>query len=73
MSPLAVDADITMSVSVESSSLFDSQIPMLALVEALIAGAAEHLGDAITKRVYDYDVLWEAQGFTDPGQLGTTS
>lgn len=73
MSPLAVDADVTMSVSVESSSLFDSQVPMLALVEALIAGTAEQLGDAITKRVYDYDVLWEAQGFTDPGQLEITS
>jgi DNA-binding MurR/RpiR family transcriptional regulator len=73
MSPLAVDADITMSVSVESASLFDSQVPTLALVEALVASTAERLGEGITRRASDYDALWEAQGFTDPGETDVPS
>ena len=63
MSPLAVDAEIILTVSVEASSPFDSQVPALAMVEALIAGAVDSLGDQVTMRVADYDEIWDAQDF----------
>lgn len=70
MSPLAVDAEVILTVSVEASSPFDSQVPALAMVEALIAGAVEFLGDRVTTRITDYDELWDAQSFAylEPGR-----
>ena len=72
MSPLSVDAEVILPVSVEASSPFDSQVPALAMVEALIAGAVEALGDRVTSRVADYDELWDAQNFAylDAGRTG---
>lgn len=63
MSPLAVDASVILQVSVEAASPFDSQVPSLALVEAMIAGAVERLGESTVERLADYDSLWDRQGF----------
>ena len=63
MSPLALDASAILQVSVEASSPFDSQVPTLALVEAMIAGAVERLGESTLDRIADYDALWDQQGF----------
>lgn len=67
LSPIAMDADIVLPVSVQSASPFDSQVAAFALVEALITGVVNTLGDRATARMSDYDVLWAAQGFTEPG------
>ncbi len=64
MSPLAFDATAILQVSVESASPFDSQVPTLALVEAMVTGAVERLGDETVARLKDYDELWERQGFS---------
>ncbi len=66
MSPLAVDADVILPVAVQASSPFDSQVPALAMVEALIAGVVESLGDRVTSRIADYDDLWNARNFVYP-------
>lgn len=63
MSPLARDADVVLVVSVESVSPFDSLVPALALVETLLAGAIDRLGDHVPGRVRDYDELWAARDF----------
>lgn len=67
LSPIAMDAQIVLPVSVQSASPFDSQIAAFALVEALITGVVNTLGDRATARVSDYDTLWAAQGFTESG------
>lgn len=67
LSPIAMDAEIVLPVSVQSPSPFDSQVPAFALVEALIAGVVDVLGEAATSRVSDYDALWATQGFTESG------
>lgn len=67
LSPIAMDAEIVLPVSVQSPSPFDSQVPAFALVEALIAGVVDALGETATDRVSDYDSLWDAQGFTESG------
>lgn len=63
MSPLARDADVVLTVAVESVSPFDSQVPALALVETLLAGVVDALGDNVADRVRDYDELWAARAF----------
>ena len=70
LSPIAMDAHIVLPVSVHSASPFDSQVAAFALVEALITGVVNALGDRAIARVSDYDTLWAAQGFTEPGIVG---
>jgi DNA-binding MurR/RpiR family transcriptional regulator len=65
-----MDAHIVLPVSVQSASPFDSQVAAFALVEALITGVVNTLGDRAIARVSDYDTLWAAQGFTEPGIVG---
>lgn len=69
LSPIAMDAELVLPVSVQSVSPFDSQVPAFALVEALIAGVVDARGDVATDRVSDYDALWDAQGFTESGVM----
>lgn len=66
-SPLAMDADVALPVSVQSASPFDSQVPALTLIEALVGGVVEARGREATDRVADYDSLWASQGFTPSG------
>ena len=64
MSPLALEATALLQVSVDSASPFDSQVPALALVEAMVASAVERLGEEAVARLSDYDSLWDQQGFS---------
>ncbi|MBA3234362.1 MAG: MurR/RpiR family transcriptional regulator [Chloroflexi bacterium] len=63
LSPLAADADVTLSVAVDAPSPFDSQISIFGLVETLVAGLVEKLGRFPEDRLAAYDRLWERQDF----------
>ena len=63
LSPLAVDADTTLSVAVDAPSPFDSQIAIFGLVETLVAAVVEKLGRFPEDRLASYDQLWEQQDF----------
>lgn len=69
MSPLSLDADVTLSVAVDAPSPFDSQISIFGLVETLVAGVVEKLGRFPEERLASYDELWERQAFRyrEPG------
>ena len=64
LSPLAMETEIALPVSVQSASPFDSQVPALALIEALIAGMVDSRGSEATDRIIDYDLLWADHGFS---------
>lgn len=66
LSPLAFDADLVLSVTVEGPSPFDTQLPVAALVETLVASATERLGTSRRSRLAEYDRLWAAQHFGYP-------
>ncbi|MEV0050669.1 MurR/RpiR family transcriptional regulator [Saccharopolyspora shandongensis] len=59
LSPLASSADIVLPVSVQAPSPFDSLVPALALVEAVVAALVDELGDEPRKRLARYDDLAE--------------
>lgn len=63
MSPLAADADVTLSVAVDAPSPFDSHLSTFALVETLVAAVVERLGQRPRDRLAAYDKLWEHQSF----------
>ncbi len=52
-----------LSAAVDGSSPFDSQVATLGVIETLIAGVVDYIGDKARRRIADYDNLWEAQGF----------
>lgn len=63
LSPLAFDADLVLSVAVVGPSPFDTQVPVSALVEALIASVTEKFGNAPRTRLTEYDRLWDRERF----------
>jgi DNA-binding MurR/RpiR family transcriptional regulator len=63
MSPLSVDAAVTLSVAVDAPSPFDSQISIFGLVETLVAAVVEKMGAFPEDRLASYDQLWEQQDF----------
>jgi DNA-binding MurR/RpiR family transcriptional regulator len=63
MSPLALDADSVLSAAVDGPSPFDSQVATVGIIETLISGVVDHIGDKARRRITDYDNLWDAQGF----------
>lgn len=63
LSPLAFEADLVLSVAVVGPSPFDTQVPVSALVETLIASVTEKLGNAPRARLTEYDRLWDNQRF----------
>lgn len=58
LSPAAKHADFLISSGVEAPSPFDSLVPSLALVEALIAGVVDRLGPEPLGRIQAFDA-WE--------------
>jgi DNA-binding MurR/RpiR family transcriptional regulator len=60
LSPLASIADVVMQASVAAPSPFDSLVPGLALVEAVVAVLVERLGDLPRPRLARYDTLTQA-------------
>ncbi len=63
MSPLALEADSVLSAAVDGPSPFDSQVATVGIIETLISGVVEQIGDKARRRITDYDKLWDAQGF----------
>ena len=59
LSPAARHADHVLSCSVKASSPFDSLASAFALVETVIAGVVEELGEAPRKRIEAFDELQE--------------
>jgi DNA-binding MurR/RpiR family transcriptional regulator len=57
LSPLAAQADVILTSSVQSPSPFGAMTPALALVEAIIAALVDRLGDAPRARMARYDAL----------------
>ncbi|WP_350347723.1 MurR/RpiR family transcriptional regulator [Agromyces sp. G08B096] len=51
LSPIASEADVVVQSETTSASPFDAMTPALALVEAVIAGCLERLGDRATERM----------------------
>lgn len=60
LSPLAGLADISMVVSAGGVSPFDSHVGTLALLNVLIAGAADELRDGATERLDRAEEVWSA-------------
>jgi DNA-binding MurR/RpiR family transcriptional regulator len=58
LSPLAAVATAVLTAEVTAPSPFDSLVPALAVVEALIAAAVRELGDAPRSRIAAYDAYW---------------
>jgi DNA-binding MurR/RpiR family transcriptional regulator len=58
LSPLAAVAYAVLTAEVTAPSPFDSLVPALALVEALIAAVVQELGDAPRPRIAAYDEYW---------------
>ncbi len=63
MSPLDLEADSVLSAAVDGSSPFDSQVVTVGIIETLISGVVDYIGDKARRRITDYDNLWDAQGF----------
>lgn len=60
LSPAAKHADYLLSSSVSAPSPFDSLTSGFALVETVIAGVVEELGDSPTQRIQAFDSLQES-------------
>jgi DNA-binding MurR/RpiR family transcriptional regulator len=58
LSPLAAVASAVLTARVTAPSPFDSLVPALAVVEALIAAVVRELGDAPLGRIAAYDAYW---------------
>jgi DNA-binding MurR/RpiR family transcriptional regulator len=58
LSPLSAQADVILTASVQSPSVFDALTPALALVEAIVAALTDRLGDLPRTRMARYDALY---------------
>lgn len=63
LSPIAEFADTVLTCSLDAPHPLDSMVPSLAVVEALIAGVVDELGDTPIERIRRYDQAWESRGF----------
>ncbi|MCW6005016.1 MurR/RpiR family transcriptional regulator [Micromonospora sp. CPCC 205371] len=68
LSPIADIAEAVLPARVDAPSPFDSLVPAMALVESLVAGVSDKLGDAARKRVRRLEELRP-----DPGESITSS
>jgi DNA-binding MurR/RpiR family transcriptional regulator len=68
LSPIADIAEAVLPARVDAPSPFDSLVPAMALVESLVAGVSDKLGDAARKRVHRLEELRP-----DPGESITSS
>lgn len=67
MSPITSIADVVLKVGLEAPSPFDSLIGAEALVETLVAGIVDLLGDQPHDRIAAYDALWGTDEIGDAG------
>lgn len=57
-SPLTPHAEVVLRVALDTPSPFDSLVPAEAMVEALVAGVVDVLGEAPRERMRRYDASW---------------
>jgi DNA-binding MurR/RpiR family transcriptional regulator len=62
LSPLAARAEAAFTVSAEGAGVFDSHVGTLALVNALVTGAAARLRSSATDRLDAVEAAWRAAG-----------
>ncbi len=62
LSPLASLADLSMVLTAGGASPFDSHVGTLALLNLLVAGAADELRDGATERLDQAEAAWKAGG-----------
>ncbi|HEV8624466.1 MAG TPA: MurR/RpiR family transcriptional regulator [Acidimicrobiia bacterium] len=66
LSPLAATATVTLTASVTGAGPFDSHVGLLALANALLAGAAARLRRSATDRLDQVEAAWRtAEALTD--------
>lgn len=58
MSPIVRDADVVLQASVEAPSPFDSMVPAMAVIEALIAEVVTMYGESSRSRLESFDRTW---------------
>ena len=74
LSPIADLADHVLTVDADAPSPYDTLVPCMALVEALVAGIVSQLGDATRRRISTLELLrkgytWDDQEFPQyPGE-----
>jgi DNA-binding MurR/RpiR family transcriptional regulator len=67
LSPLAMAAHHSFTLSARSVSPFESQVGTLALLELLVASVAERLRESATARLEQVDAAWNAAGSLSDG------
>ncbi|MEX0300515.1 MAG: MurR/RpiR family transcriptional regulator, partial [Kordiimonas sp.] len=55
LSPIAEEATVVLSTTIEAPSPFDSYVPAFAMIEALIAGLVTELGDKAKQRISELE------------------
>ena len=65
LSPIADLADHVLTVDVDAPSPFDTLVPCIALIEALVAGIVGQLGDATRRRISALESLREGYTWDD--------
>jgi DNA-binding MurR/RpiR family transcriptional regulator len=65
LSPIADVATAVLPVSLDAPHPLDSMVHALAVVETLLAGVVDALGDAPVERMKRYDEAWETRGFSN--------
>ncbi len=65
LSPIADLADHVLTVDVEAPSPYDSMVPCIALVEALVAGVVVRLGSSTRRRISSLERLREGYTWDD--------
>ena len=57
LSPLAAEATVVLTTTVDAPTPFDVLTPALAVVEAMVAGVVDRLGTAPRERLAAFDAL----------------
>lgn len=65
LSPLAGQAHAVLTCSLDAPHPLDSMVPALAVIEAVMAGVVDDLGDAPIERMKRYDDAWSSRGFSN--------
>lgn len=68
--PIASRADIVLAAEVEAPSLFDTMVPALTQVEALVTTMAERQGARALQRIEAFEAVRAANGITETIEAG---
>jgi DNA-binding MurR/RpiR family transcriptional regulator len=59
-SPVATEAEVVLTAALDAPSPFDSLVGAAAVVETLVAGVVDRLGDKPKVRMRAYDAVWRS-------------